>query len=71
MADWIDNAAAKSEAEREASIKRAAAKAATIEDGHAGECDGCGDYFERVVERNGQGISGQFCGSCRDEYRLG
>lgn len=31
--------------------------------GHPGECDYCGEHFERLV--NGA------CGHCRDKYKLG
>ncbi len=41
-------------------VKEAMRKAAEIPKGTAGECDGCGDYFQRLV--NG------CCGRCRDKF---
>lgn len=35
----------------------------SMETGHAGECDFCGEHFSRLVDGA--------CGWCRDKYRLG
>ena len=47
-----------------ATIREAAAK---IEPGTAGDCDGCGEYFARVVRRG----RGHYCARCRDSKGLG
>ena len=41
-------------------VKEAMRKAAEIPKGTAGECDGCGEYFTRLVD--------EMCGKCRDKY---
>lgn len=67
MSDTVD--AANKLAQREASmgIERVKVEAAKFEQGNAGECSHCGDFFMRVVEREGE----LYCGACRDELRLG
>jgi hypothetical protein len=47
--------------------EKAQAAAASIDPGKPGDCDGCGEYFERVVPRG----KGEFCGRCRDSKGLG
>lgn len=42
------------------------AAADSFEAGHAGHCDGCYEYFERVVTRGGN----QYCGRCRDKLGI-
>ena len=41
-------------------VKEAMRKAAEIPKGTAGECDGCGEYFTRLVD--------DMCGKCRDKF---
>lgn len=41
-------------------VKEAMRKAAEIPKGTAGECDGCGEYFTRLVD--------EMCGKCRDKF---
>lgn len=41
-------------------VKEAMRRASEIPVGEAGECQGCGDYFTRLVD--------DLCGRCRDKY---
>ena len=41
-------------------VKEAMRKAAEIPKGTAGECDGCGEFFPRLVD--------EMCGRCRDKF---
>jgi len=41
-------------------VKDAMRRAAEIPVGEAGECQGCGDYFTRLVD--------DLCGRCRDKF---
>ena len=41
-------------------VKEAMRRAAEIPIGEAGECDGCGDYFTRLVD--------DLCGRCRHKF---
>ena len=41
-------------------VKEAMRKAAEIPKGTAGECDGCGEYFTRLVD--------EMCGKCLDNF---
>ena len=41
-------------------VKEAMRRAAEIPIGEAGECQGCGDYFTRLVD--------DLCGRCRDKF---
>lgn len=41
-------------------VKEAMRKAAEIPIGTAGECDGCGEFFPRLVD--------EMCGRCRDKF---
>lgn len=41
-------------------VKEAMRKCAEIPIGNPGSCDGCGEYFSRLV--------GGMCGWCRDKY---
>jgi hypothetical protein len=43
-------------------VKEAMRKAAEIPKGNPGECDGCGEWFGRLVDG--------YCGRCRDRYNL-
>ena len=60
--DDIDRAGARIEATEKQIIDAARKKAADIPKGSAGECEWCGEYFERLVNNA--------CGWCRDEFRL-
>lgn len=61
--DEIDRANERSQEHEAASIAAAMKAAADIPAGKSGECEYCGDEFERLV--NGA------CGRCRDEFKLG
>ena len=41
-------------------VKEAMRRAAEIPVGNAGECDGCGEFFTRLVDG--------MCGRCRDKF---
>ncbi len=60
-ADEIDRASHSEERARNREIEARRAAAAQIPDGVAGDCDGCGEYFARLV--------GGKCGFCRDGRR--
>lgn len=60
--DDIDRAGDRIDATEKQIIDAARKKAANIPKGSAGECEWCGEYFERLV--NGA------CGRCRDEFKL-
>lgn len=61
MADEIDQAQAYSEAELARNLAAVRAQAA-IPEGHAGDCDFCGEWTSRLV--------GGACAPCRDARRL-
>jgi hypothetical protein len=63
MADAIDQANDLAAAEAAAGIAKA--RNADHPVGRAGDCDGCGDHFERLVLDKG----GWRCGFCRDGRR--
>ena len=61
MADDVDvanNIRDEMEADRVAAIRR---RAAEMPKGGPGDCDGCGEYFARIV--------GGYCARCRDKGR--
>lgn len=62
MADDVDAASKRMELESELTTRAARYAVAKMPKGEAGECDGCGEYFERTV--NG------YCGRCRDRLGL-
>ena len=62
MADEIDIANARAEAETERAIAAARAGAATIPAGEPGNCDFCGEWTGRLVRGA--------CAPCRDRWRL-
>lgn len=62
MADHIDMANDLAAAE---TARHIAAARQPIPVGEAGECDGCGEYFGRLVRDHG----GLRCGFCRDGRR--
>ena len=61
IADESDRATDFEERARERSIEASRAAAALIPAGEAGDCEGCGEYFARLV--------GGKCGFCRDGRR--
>jgi len=67
MPDILDKAKELSDLHTDSAVAAAKAEAAQFEIGGSGDCDGCGEYFERVVARQG----GNYCGGCRDELKLG
>lgn len=62
MADEIDIANDRAQADNERAIAEARDKASQIPAGVAGDCDLCGDWSGRLV--------GGACARCRDRYRL-
>jgi hypothetical protein len=62
MADEIDLANARAEADTERAIALAREEAAQIPPGEAGDCDYCGEWSGRLV--------GGACAPCRDRYRI-
>ena len=60
--DDMDRAGAHIDATEKQIIDAARKKAADIPKGSAGECEYCGEHFERLVNNA--------CGRCRDEFRL-
>lgn len=60
--DDVDLSNDRAQNHEEAAIAAVRAKAADIPKGEPGECNYCGEYFERLV--NGA------CGRCRDEYKI-
>lgn len=62
MADEADRAEYFIESVIDDHVKEAMRKASDIPIGNPGDCDGCGEYFSRLV--NGM------CGFCRDKYGL-
>lgn len=70
MPDDIDRAWDHIEKTEAALIAAAMSKAADIPAGSSGECDFCGDWFERVIEVSVQNESLKACGRCRDEFKL-
>ena len=44
-------------------VKEAMRKASEIPVGNPGDCDGCGEWFGRLVDG--------YCGYCRDKLRIG
>ena len=62
MADEADDADASIEHTINIAILNAYNAAKSIPTGEAGECDGCGEYFVRLV--------GGYCGRCRDKWGL-
>lgn len=67
MADEIDAAANHIEIEDEKRLAAVRRNLAKQEPGVAGECDLCGEYMPRLVERKGDMV----CAPCRDKFRLG
>ena len=67
MSDLADIANRTAAIYLDSDMNKAKIAAAAIEPGRAGDCDGCGEHFERVVYRG----SGDFCGGCRDKFKLG
>lgn len=59
MADEIDIANDKAQADLDRAIAEASRPLAT---GAPGECDFCGEWFSRLI--------GGACGACRDRFRL-
>lgn len=62
MVDLVDQQNERDEVELDASVGLVRRAAANIPKGEAGECEECGEYFERIV--NGH------CGRCRDKLGL-
>jgi len=58
MTDEFDRASEREQTHRDLALAAARAVAAAIPKGTPGECDGCGEYFARLV--------GGLCGFCRD-----
>jgi hypothetical protein len=58
MTDEFDRASEREQADRDRALNNARAAAAAMPKGEPGECEGCGEYFARLV--------GGLCGFCRD-----
>lgn len=58
MTDEFDRASEREQADRDRALAAARAAAAAMPKGAPGDCDGCGEYFARLV--------GGMCGFCRD-----
>jgi hypothetical protein len=75
MADDIDRTEEREAFALEMATKAIREKAAAIPAGEPGDCDGCGETFERLVEINApnrwlyHGL--KMCGRCRDIRGLG
>lgn len=71
--DVEEAAADQEEEQRSDAIELAHRAASKIEPGEPGECEVCGEYFARVVNRiSCDGKTSFFaCGRCRDELKLG
>lgn len=62
MADEVDQANDRAEADTERAIATARAIAARVPVGNEGDCDICGEWSGRLV--------GGACARCRDKWRL-
>jgi len=62
MADEVDQANDRAQADTERSIATARAIAANVPAGNEGDCDLCGEWSGRLV--------GGACARCRDKWRL-
>lgn len=62
MADDVDRAQARIEAEEELRFAKAKQEAAAIPEGKPGDCELCGEWSERLVDGA--------CAPCRDKYGL-
>lgn len=62
FADDLDKASYFIESVIDDHVRDAMRAAQNIPVGNPGDCDGCGDYFSRLV--NGM------CGFCRDKFKL-
>ena len=62
MADIIDLANDRAQADNDAAIAAARAASAAVIPGRAGDCDLCGEWSGRLV--------GGACAPCRDLYKL-
>ena len=60
MADEADRADYFIESVIDDHVKEAMRKAAEIPEGSPGDCDGCGEWFGRLVDG--------YCGRCRDTF---
>jgi hypothetical protein len=58
MTDELDRASEREQAERDRMLAAATAAAAAMPKGEPGDCDGCGEFFTRLVDG--------LCGRCRD-----
>lgn len=66
MADFADEASARTEEQERLALEAHARKMKTLEPGEPGECALCGLEKERLVQRK----QGKVCAACRDKYRL-
>lgn len=78
--DVVDQAQAQNQAPDEAALAAIRAKASEMDSGHPGECDKCGEFSERLVERRhfrrhgrtdvADDIETGICPRCRDKHKL-
>lgn len=62
MADIIDRGCEREQFDRDIALQTARSAAAAIPEGHAGDCDLCGEHSMRLVDGA--------CAPCRDKYKL-
>jgi len=70
MSDIADQATKQNQMEQDLILQAAKESSQQFEEGQAGECDHCGEHFDRVVKRSYGNMTGMFCGRCRDELKL-
>lgn len=70
MADEVDQTSDRIDFDTEISIRNTCQQAKKIPVGQPGDCELCGEYFDRVVlvEKGGENILA--CGRCRDKHRI-
>lgn len=70
MTDEFDQANERLEFEASVEVANVCNKLKDFVEGQAGDCELCGEFFERVIRvRWGRGIV-LSCGRCRDKYRI-
>lgn len=70
MADEVDLANAHIELESSLFLQAAQKKAEGFVKGQEGECELCGEWFERVIQVTFESDLIFSCGKCRDTHRI-
>lgn len=70
MVDELDQASERMEFDTAISVSVVCAEAKKFNPGQPGDCDLCGEYFERVVEVEKNDDVVLACGRCRDRHGL-